>query len=156
LASSFKAAFGETPHQYLLTRRLERAASLLRSTDYSVAAICMEVGLAIVGSFTTSFKRVYGRTPTEYRADHPPAGSSSFEEDRGRDRQYGRLRLIRNRRYEMLKRASHVGLWVHDQDEALPHPRTSPTMSSTSRPGEPARAEFRLVERKEYDVSKLN
>src|SRR5688572_13994232 len=85
LASSFKAAFGETPHQYLLTRRLERAASLLRSTDYSVAAICMEVGLAIVGSFTTSFKRVYGRTPTEYRADHPPAGSSSFEEDRGRD-----------------------------------------------------------------------
>ena len=74
-AREFRAAFGETPHQYLLTRRLERAASLLRSTDYTVAAICMEVGLASVGSFTTSFKRTYGRTPTEYRAEGPPAAA---------------------------------------------------------------------------------
>jgi AraC-like DNA-binding protein len=70
---SFKRAFGETPHQYLLTRRLERAASLLRSTDYSVAEICVNVGLASVGSFTTSFRRAYGVTPTEYRAAFPPA-----------------------------------------------------------------------------------
>ncbi len=74
-AREFKAAFGETPHQYLLTRRLERAAALLRGTDYSVAEICMEVGLASVGSFTTSFKRAYGMTPTEYRADGPPAAA---------------------------------------------------------------------------------
>ena len=70
---SFKRAFGETPHQYLLTRRLERAAALLRSTDYTVAQICLEVGLTSVGSFTSSFRRVYGRTPTEYRAAFPPA-----------------------------------------------------------------------------------
>ena len=69
----FKRAFGETPHQYLLTRRLERAAALLRSTDYAVARICMEVGLASVGSFTTSFRRAYGKTPTAYRASFPPA-----------------------------------------------------------------------------------
>src|SRR5690242_14010317 len=56
----FRRAFGETPHQYLLTRRLERAAALLRNTDHSVAEICFEVGLASVGSFTTSFRRVYG------------------------------------------------------------------------------------------------
>ena len=68
----FKRAFGETPHQYLLTRRLERAAALLRGTDHSVARICAEVGLASVGSFTTSFKRTYGVTPTAYRAAHPP------------------------------------------------------------------------------------
>src|SRR3954471_18474065 len=70
---SFKRAFGETPHQYLLTRRLERAAALLRNTDYNVAEICMNVGLASVGSFTTSFRRAYGMTPTEYRATYPPA-----------------------------------------------------------------------------------
>ena len=67
----FRRAFGETPHQYLLTRRLERAAALLRGTDHSVARICAEVGLASVGSFTTSFKRSYGVTPTAYRAQHP-------------------------------------------------------------------------------------
>jgi AraC-like DNA-binding protein len=67
----FKRAFGETPHQYLLTRRLERAAALLRGTDHSVARICAEVGLASLGSFTTSFKRSYGVTPAAYRAQHP-------------------------------------------------------------------------------------
>ena len=69
----FRRVFGETPHQYLLTRRLERAAALLRSTDHSVAAICFEVGLTSVGSFTTSFRRVYAMTPTKYRAAHPPS-----------------------------------------------------------------------------------
>ncbi len=69
----FRRAFGETPHQYLLTRRLERAAALLRSTDRSVADICFTVGLRSVGSFTTSFGRTYGCTPTAYRAAHPPA-----------------------------------------------------------------------------------
>ncbi|MDX6726072.1 MAG: hypothetical protein QOK49_877 [Baekduia sp.] len=68
-----RATFGETPHQYLLTRRLERAAALLRFTDRSVAEICFEVGLRSVGSFTTSFGRAYGRTPTAYRAAFPPA-----------------------------------------------------------------------------------
>jgi AraC-like DNA-binding protein len=71
----FRRAFGEAPHQYLLTRRLERAAALLRSTDHSVADICFTVGLSSVGSFTTSFGRTYGMTPTTYRAAHPPASS---------------------------------------------------------------------------------
>jgi AraC-like DNA-binding protein len=71
----FRRAFGEAPHQYLLTRRLERAAALLRSTDRSVADICFTVGLSSVGSFTTSFGHTYGMTPTAYRAAHPPASS---------------------------------------------------------------------------------
>ena len=62
----FRGAFGESPHAYLLTRRLERAAALLRTTDHSVADICFSVGLQSVGSFTTSFTRTYGRSPTAY------------------------------------------------------------------------------------------
>jgi AraC-like DNA-binding protein len=69
----FRRAFGETPHQYLLTRRLERAAALLRNTDRTVADICLVVGLRSVGSFTTSFTRTYGLSPTAYRALYPPA-----------------------------------------------------------------------------------
>src|SRR5712664_249449 len=64
----FRRAFGESPHAYLLTRRLERAAALLRTTDNSVAEVCLAVGLQSIGSFTTSFKRAYGLTPTAYRA----------------------------------------------------------------------------------------
>jgi len=69
----FRRAFGDSPHQYLLTRRLERAAALLRNTDRSVADICFSVGLQSVGSFTTSFSRTYGKSPTVYRAEFPPA-----------------------------------------------------------------------------------
>jgi AraC-like DNA-binding protein len=71
----FRRAFGDSPHGYLLTRRLERAAALLRTTDNSVAAICMAVGLSSVGSFTTSFKRMFGASPTAYRARFPPASA---------------------------------------------------------------------------------
>jgi AraC-like DNA-binding protein len=71
----FRRTFGETPHQYLLTRRLERAAALLRNTDRSVADICLTVGLTSIGSFTTSFTRTYGLSPTAYRAAHPPAST---------------------------------------------------------------------------------
>jgi AraC-like DNA-binding protein len=71
----FRRAFGEPPHGYLLTRRLERAAALLRTTDRSVAEICFAVGLSSLGSFTTSFTRTYGVSPTAYRAACPPASS---------------------------------------------------------------------------------
>ena len=71
----FRRAFGETPHQYLLTRRLERAAALLRDTERSVADICFMVGLRSVGSFTTSFGRIYGLSPTAYRATYPRAAT---------------------------------------------------------------------------------
>ncbi len=69
----FRRAFGEAPHQYLMTRRLERAAALLRNTDRTVADICLTVGLRSVGSFTSSFGRAFGLSPTAYRAAHPPA-----------------------------------------------------------------------------------
>lgn len=72
---AFRGAFGESPHAYLLTRRLERAAAMLRMTDRCVADICVAVGLSSVGSFTTTFTRVYGRSPATYRADSPPASA---------------------------------------------------------------------------------
>ena len=74
----FRRAFGEPPHAYLLTRRLERAAALLRTTDRSVAEVCLAVGLQGIGSFTTSFKRAYGVTPTAYRAKYPPAAQHAL------------------------------------------------------------------------------
>jgi transcriptional regulator GlxA family with amidase domain len=72
---AFKRAFGESPRAYLLTRRLERAAALLRTTDRSVADVCLSVGWQSIGSFTTSFTRMYGKSPTAYRAAHPPASA---------------------------------------------------------------------------------
>ena len=74
----FRRAFGESPHAYLLTRRLERAASLLRMTDRSVADICFSVGLQSVGSFTTSFTRTFGLSPNVYRAKFPPADTHAM------------------------------------------------------------------------------
>jgi AraC-like DNA-binding protein len=70
---AFRRAFGESPHTYLLTRRLERAAAMLRDTDRPVTEICFSVGLQSVGSFTSSFTRTYGLSPLRYRADFPPA-----------------------------------------------------------------------------------
>jgi len=69
----FRRAFGESPHAYLPTRRLERAAALLRTTDRSVVEVCLSVGLQSLGSFTTSFTRTYGMSPTAYREAFPPA-----------------------------------------------------------------------------------
>jgi len=69
----FGRAFGESPHAYLLTRRMARAAAMQRTTDCSVADVCISLGLQSAGSFTTSFHRVYGMTPTAYRASFPPA-----------------------------------------------------------------------------------
>ena len=71
----FKRTFGESPHQYLLTRRLERAAALLRTSDWSVTRICLAVGAQSVGSFTSSFRRMFGHTPVAYRSMYPPAES---------------------------------------------------------------------------------
>lgn len=70
---SFTSTFGESPRAYVQTRRLERAASLLRHTERPVAENCMMVGLTSVGSFTTSFARAYGLPPAAYRAAMPPA-----------------------------------------------------------------------------------
>jgi AraC-like DNA-binding protein len=69
----FRRAFGESPHHYLLSRRLERAATLLANTDYTVTCICELVGLTSVGSFSTAFRRAYNESPREYRAWRLPA-----------------------------------------------------------------------------------
>jgi AraC-like DNA-binding protein len=71
----FRRAFGESPHHYLLTRRLERAAALLRNTDRLVADICLMAGFTSVGSFTTTFGRTFGLSPTAYRSAYPPAAT---------------------------------------------------------------------------------
>ena len=67
----FRAAYGETPYGYLMTRRIERAKALLRRGDMSVTEVCMEVGCTSLGSFSTRFTELVGETPTAYRArDH--------------------------------------------------------------------------------------
>ena len=71
----FSRTFGESPKAYVMTRRLERAGALLRNTDHPVSEICLDVGLVGIGSFTASFKRHFGKTPTEYRASFPPASA---------------------------------------------------------------------------------
>jgi len=74
----FRRTFGESPHAYLLTRRLERAAALLRDTDRQIADICLSVGLTSLGSFTTSFTRMFGVSPAAYRARFPPAADRAL------------------------------------------------------------------------------
>lgn len=63
----FRAAYGETPYSYLMTRRVERAMALLRS-GMSVTDACMAVGCTSLGSFSTRFTELLGETPTAYRA----------------------------------------------------------------------------------------
>jgi AraC-like DNA-binding protein len=64
---SFKSAFGETPHQYLMSRRMERAMTLLRAGDLSVTEVCFAVGFSSLGSFSTQFRRFVGDSPSAYR-----------------------------------------------------------------------------------------
>ncbi len=67
----FRAAYGETPYAYLMTRRIERAKALLRRGEMSVTEVCLEVGCTSLGSFSARFTEVAGETPTAYRArDH--------------------------------------------------------------------------------------
>ncbi len=74
----FGRAFGESPYSYLLTRRLERAAALLRDTDRQIIDICLSVGLTSLGSFTTSFTRTFGVSPRVYRERFPPAADRAL------------------------------------------------------------------------------
>ena len=67
----FRDAYGETPYAYLMTRRIERAAALLRGGEVSVTDACMQVGCTSLGSFSASFSKLMGETPSAYRArDH--------------------------------------------------------------------------------------
>ncbi|GLF98917.1 helix-turn-helix transcriptional regulator [Streptomyces yaizuensis] len=65
---SFRAAFGETPYNYLMTRRIERAKALLRRGDLSVTDVCFAVGCTSLGSFSSRFTELVGESPSAYRA----------------------------------------------------------------------------------------
>jgi AraC-like DNA-binding protein len=71
-ARSFREAYGETPHQFLLAKRIERAAFLLRETDRPVTEISLDVGWRSLGTFSSTFKRLLGVTPSAYRAGSEP------------------------------------------------------------------------------------
>ena len=67
----FRAAYGETPYSYLMTRRIERAKALLRRGDLTVTEVCFEVGCTSLGSFSSRFTELVGESPSSYRArDH--------------------------------------------------------------------------------------
>lgn len=67
-ARSFRAAYGETPYSYLMTRRVERAKALLRRGDLSVTDVCFAVGCTSLGSFSSRFTELVGESPSSYRA----------------------------------------------------------------------------------------
>jgi transcriptional regulator GlxA family with amidase domain len=82
---SFRAAFGETPYSFLMTRRIERAKALLRRGDMSVTEVCFAVGCSSMGSFSTRFTELVGQSPSTYRSrDHehgaaiPPCYAKMF------------------------------------------------------------------------------
>jgi AraC-like DNA-binding protein len=66
----FRCAYGESPHFYLMTRRIERAMALLRRGDLSVTEVCRAVGYSSLGSFSTRFAELVGAPPSVYRRDH--------------------------------------------------------------------------------------
>ena len=74
-ARQFKEAFGESPHQYVLTRRVERAMELLRETQCPVTEICFRVGFKSLGRFSRTFRGIVGESPSVYRARFPGAGA---------------------------------------------------------------------------------
>ncbi|CAL9413709.1 hypothetical protein SUDANB171_01705 [Streptomyces sp. enrichment culture] len=73
---SFRAAYGETPYSYLMTRRIERAKALLRRGDLSVTEVCMAVGCTSLGSFSTRFTQLVGESPSAYRARGHESGAA--------------------------------------------------------------------------------
>lgn len=69
LSRRFREAYGESPYSYLMTRRIERAMTLLRRGDLSVTEICFEVGFSSLGTFSTRFSELVGMPPSTYRQD---------------------------------------------------------------------------------------
>ena len=67
LSRQFRAAYGESPYSYLMTRRIERAMALLRRGDMSVTEICFAVGCQSLGTFSTRFTELVGVPPSVYR-----------------------------------------------------------------------------------------
>ncbi len=73
LSRRFRAAYGESPYSYLMTRRIERAMALLRRGDLSVTEVCFEVGCSSLGTFTTRFTELVGMPPGAYRREEAEA-----------------------------------------------------------------------------------
>ncbi|MFC9295895.1 helix-turn-helix transcriptional regulator [Streptomyces sp. NPDC057011] len=73
---SFRAAYGETPYSYLMTRRIERAKALLRRGDLTVTEVCFEVGCTSLGSFSSRFTELVGESPSAYRARNHDASAA--------------------------------------------------------------------------------
>ncbi len=69
LSREFRAAYGESPYSYLMTRRVERAMALLRRGDLSVTEACFEVGCSSLGTFSTRFSELVGMPPSAYRRE---------------------------------------------------------------------------------------
>ena len=69
LSREFKAAYGESPYAYLMTRRIERAMTLLRRGDLGVTEVCFAVGCASLGTFSTRFTELVGMPPSAYRRE---------------------------------------------------------------------------------------
>jgi AraC-like DNA-binding protein len=67
LSREFRAAYGESPYSYLMTRRIERAMALLRRGDLSVTEVCFAVGCSSLGTFSTRFTELVGMPPSVYR-----------------------------------------------------------------------------------------
>ncbi len=67
LSRRFRAAYGESPYSYLMTRRIERAMSLIRRGDLSITDICFQVGFSSLGTFSTRFSQLVGMSPRAYR-----------------------------------------------------------------------------------------
>jgi AraC-like DNA-binding protein len=73
LSRQFRAAYGESPYAYLMTRRIERAMALLRRGDLSVTEVCFAVGCSSLGTFSTRFTELVGVPPSVYRREHADA-----------------------------------------------------------------------------------
>jgi len=71
LSREFREAYGESPYSYLMTRRIERAMTLLRRGDLSVTDVCLAVGYGSLGTFTTRFTELVGMSPGRYRREGP-------------------------------------------------------------------------------------
>ncbi|MFN8376943.1 MAG: helix-turn-helix transcriptional regulator [Anaerolineae bacterium] len=78
LIRSFRRVYKQTPHQYLMARRLAKAKELLRNTDLSITEICVSVGFESLGSFSTLFRKAAGISPRAYRLNSRPTAAPSY------------------------------------------------------------------------------
>lgn len=78
LIRSFRRIYRQTPHQYLVGRRIAKAKELLRNSDLSITEICMAVGFESLGSFSTLFRKVTGVSPSAYRASSQPTHTPAY------------------------------------------------------------------------------